>query len=417
MRNSIYVGSLLLVMVFISFIPPFAYSHGGEDLPSLGQSVTVTPDPSDPTPTPDDSSGKLNDVKNKIKELEGKLNELRSTEKTLQSQIDVIDNQIELTQLKINATESEITELTEDIDIAVDKVEHLEETIGKISEALLNRIVATYKAGSLAQSPLFVNAENFSDYFTKMSYLRIIQAQDRKILYETHQAQRDYENQKNIFEDKKEKVLGLQTQLEDYKTQIDSEKNIKEELLRITKNDEEEYQRQLSAARAERAAIEGVVASIRLENGTPVKEGQAIAAVGNSGYPVCSTGAHLHFEVRLNESIVNPSGYLKGGVSWQYNYDPGLYSYYGSINPGGDWNWPLYETIEINQAYGSHNYASRYPGGVHTGIDMESSSSSIIKAPKDGTLYRGTTSCGSAPLNYVAVDHGSGVVSWYWHVQ
>jgi len=405
---------IVFLCILVSAISPFVYSHEGGEfvLPGLGQSIIESP-----SPTPDTTSGKLNDIKDKIKELEGKLNDLRSTEKTLQSQIDVIDNQIELTQLRINSTESEISELTEDIDIAVGKVDHLEDSIGKISEALLNRIVATYKAGSLAQSPLFVNADTFSDYFTKMNYLRIIQAQDRKLLYETHQAQLDYENQKNIFEDKKEKVLSLQTQLEEYKTQIDSEKNTKEELLRITKNDEEEYQRRLSAARAERSAIEGVVASIRLENGTPVKEGQAIAAVGNSGYPSCSNGAHLHFEVRLNESIVDPSGYLKPGVDWKYNYESSLFNYYGSINPRGDWNWPLYETIGINQAYGSHGYASGYSGGVHTGIDMESFSNLVIKSPKDGTLYRGTTSCGNSPLNYVAVDHGGGIVSWYWHVQ
>lgn len=407
---------VLLFLFLINSIPSFVYSHNDDgSLLNLGQSIS--PNPSTVTPTPDNSSSKLNDVRNKIKELENKLNELRSTEKTLQSQIDVIDNQIELTQLRINATESEIQELSDDIDIAVNKVENLEESIGKISKTLLNRIVATYKAGSLAQSPLFVNADNFSDYFTKMSYLQIIQAQDRKLLYETHQAQKDYENQKNIFEDKKERVLALQEQLEDYKAQIDTEKNTKEELLRITKNDEVEYQRLLAAAQAERAAIEGVVSSLRLENGTPVKEGQAIAIVGNSGYPSCSTGAHLHFEVRLNETIVDPSGYLKSGTNWKYNYDSSLYNYYGSLNPRGDWNWPLYETIEINQAYGSHGYASRYPGGIHTGIDMDSSSTSVIKAPKDGTLYRGTTTCGSSPLNYVAVDHGGGVISWYWHVQ
>lgn len=404
------------LVLFTSFISSHVYSHDDDGvLPALGQSITS--DPSLPTPTPDNSSSKLNDIKNKIKELEGKLNELRSTEKTLQSQIDVIDNQIELTQLKINATETEIQELSEDIKIAVNKVDHLEESIERISETLLNRIVATYKAGSLAQSPLFVNADNFSDYFTKMSYLQIIQAQDRKLLYETHQAQKDYQNQKNIFEDKKEKVVALQTQLETYKSQIDSEKNTKEELLRLTKNDEAEYQRLLAAAQAERSAIEGVVSSIRLENGTPVKEGQAIAVVGNSGYPSCSTGAHLHFEVRLNESIVDPSGYLRSGVDWKYNYESNLYNYYGSINPRGDWNWPLYETIEINQAYGSHDYASRYLGGIHTGIDMDSSSTSVIKAPKDGVVYRGTTKCGSSALNYVAVDHGEGVISWYWHVQ
>ncbi len=406
---------IVFLCILVPAVSPFVYSHEGGEfvLPGLGQSITESP-----SPTPDTTSGKLNDIKDKIKELEGKLNDLRSTEKTLQSQIDVVDNQIELTQLRINSTESEISELTEDIDIAVGKVDHLEDSIGKISEALLNRIVATYKAGSLAQSPLFVNADTFADYFTKMNYLRIIQAQDRKLLYETHQAQLDYENQKNIFEDKKAKVVALQVQLEEYKAQIDGEKKSKEDLLAVTKNDEKKYQQLLSAAQAERSAIEGVISSIKLVNGTPVIKGQVIAQVGNSGAPYCSTGAHLHFEVRINGGDINPSNYLKSGVNFAYSYGSDQYGYYGSIGPSGDWDWPLEEVIQINQGYGSHGYAqSFYPDGVHHGIDMDSNSSSLIKAPKEGTLYRGTTSCSGVAMNYVAVDHGGGIVSWYWHVQ
>lgn len=413
MRRNIAV--LLILFIFGSVSASYVYSHEGDNLIGigLGQSVTGTP-----MPTPDNTSQKLNDVKNKIKELEGKLNDLRSTEKTLQSQIDVIDNQIELTQLRINSTETEIQELTGDIEIAVGKVDKLEESIGKISEVLLNRIVATYKAGSLAQSPLFVNANNFSDYFTKMNYLRIIQAKDRELLYEAQQAQLDYENQKNIFEDKKEKVVALQTQLEQYKTQIDSERKSKEDLLSVTKNDEKKYQQLLAAAQSERSAIEGVISSIKLVNGTPVIKGQIIAQVGNSGAPYCSTGPHLHFEVRLNGGDVNPGGYLKPGVNFMYTYTSEQFGYYGSIGPGGDWDWPLEEVIQINQGYGSHGYAqSFYPDGVHHGIDMDSVSSSLIRAPKEGTLYKGTTSCSGVPMNYVAVDHGSGIVSWYWHVQ
>lgn len=374
-----------------------------------------------PTPTPDtaaEESKKLGDIKSKIKELEGKLASLQSEEKTLKSQIDVMDNQIDLTQLRMNATQQELSELSGDIETANDKINNLEGTLEKITKVLIGRIVSTYKTGNITQTQVFVSSNGFNDYFNRMNYLRIMQVRDRQVLYDTQQARNDYENQKNIYEDQKAKVEALKAQLEKYTAQIEQEKKSKEDLLAVTKNDEKKYQSLLATLQAERSAIEGVISSIQLENGTPVIKGQVIAQVGNSGAPYCSTGPHLHFEVRVNGADVNPNPYLKSGVNFQYSYGEDQYGYYGSLSPSGEWDWPLDEVITINQGYGSHGFArSFYGDGTHHGIDMNSNSSTLIKAPSGGMLYKGSTSCSGVPMNYVAVDHGGGVVSWYWHVR
>lgn len=47
--------------------------------------------------------------------------------------------------------------------------------------------------------------------------------------------------------------------------------------------------------------------SVTVKTGDNVKKGQVIGAMGNTGH---STGAHLHFEVRRGNELINPTTYL-----------------------------------------------------------------------------------------------------------
>lgn len=401
-RTSAIFSSLCLIILVVLFSGPQGFAQ------------TATPTP---TPTPD-NSGKLDEVKNKIKELESKISSLQAEEKTLNSQITVMDSQIKLTELRISATEGELSELGADITTAAGKIETLEAALNDTTKLLVNRIISIYQVGDVQPMHVFLGSQNVSDFVSKVNYLKIVQEHDKRMIFDTQQAKNDYQNQKEIFEGKKQKVEELKAQLQGYTEQLNKDKKSKQDLLEVTKNDERKYQGLLASAIVERSAMEGAISSLQLKDGTPVSEGQVIAVVGNSGAPYCSTGPHLHFEVRKNGGIDDPSKYIRSGVNFEYSYGSDSYGYYGSVSPSGSWSWPLDETIVINQGYGSHGYArSFYPNGIHTGFDMESKSSSLIKAPKSGMLYKGTSSCSGAPMNYVAIDHGDGVVSWYFHVK
>lgn len=239
-KNVLY--KFLLLGTLILVFSPAAYAQ------------TPTETSSTVTPTPDKSK-EVEELNKKITELEGKISESRSQQSSLNSQISTMDNQIKLTEYRINATQQEITDLALDIDSATKRMKNLEGSLNAVSKVLINRIVATYQAGGNEQLNLLFAVNDIDDLVSKATYLRVVQAHDKRLMYDAQQARNDYANQKTIFEGKKKKVLGLQTQLEDYTEQLDKDKADKQKLLADTKGNEANYQKMLSQAQAQLAGF------------------------------------------------------------------------------------------------------------------------------------------------------------------
>ena len=74
------------------------------------------------------------------------------------------------------------------------------------------------------------------------------------------------------------------------------------------------------------------------------------------------------------------------------------------------------DSPQITQRFGKTPWSWRYPGGNHTGIDMVDDNIKIT-APDDGVYIRSVQSCYGVGMNYAAIDHGDGVVSYYLHIR
>ena len=194
-------------------------------------------------------------------DLRGEISNLQGQESTLKSQIAIMDNQIKLTEYQIEATQEQITSISLDIDTASKKISSLQESLNNSITVLLNRIVATYEVGTIQPLQILLTSGSASDFFTRLNYLKLAQAHDKKLIYDTQQAKVDYSNQKNIFEDKKKQILVLQAQLQAESDQLDQERQAKQDLLSQTQGSEENYQTILAQTEAQLASFQGFVIS------------------------------------------------------------------------------------------------------------------------------------------------------------
>lgn len=299
--------------------------------------------------------------------LNNQISEKQGQEKTLSSQISVMDNQIKLTEYRIEATQEQITSLTMDIDTATKKVSGLQAALNNLVGVLANRIVATYEVGTIQPFQILLTSDNASDFFKRLNYLKIAQAHDKQLIYDTQQAKVDYANQKNIFEEQKKKVEALKVQLQAYTDQLNNEKGAKKRLLADTQGSEATYQSLLSQAKAQLAGFSSFVNN---QGGASILTNQTVCDDWGCYY---NQRDSQWGNVALNNTqySIASDGCLLTAMAM-------VYTHFGhkSVNP---------LTINSN----SSNFASYYPAYLNRTIVADGATSTRVPSAIDGELKSG----------------------------
>lgn len=353
----------------------------------------------------------LQEKQAEIAKYQENLDNSRKQEKTLSTQLKIIDDQSKITGLKIEETNLKIEKLEREIDDLSTRIIRISATVDNLTEVLLKRIVQTYKYGSVSPVDMFFSSNGFSDLLGRLKYIQVAQTNDKKILYQLQATKIAYNDQRQDKEIRQTEAEKLSKELDKYKSQLIQSKKDKEQLLKITKNDEAKFQELIAKLQADTDSIRRALTGGGVKVG-PVKKGDVIASIGNSG---CSTGAHLHLEIMNNahvednrvvgkENKIDPKPFLDSG-----QFEKPIFSYNGqdcnsSCRPGNI----------------STHFGEIYFLGKHSGLDLVEYAGAPIRAIADGIAYQFQDSSACYLTNTVGrgivIDHQNGYVSLYWHI-
>lgn len=361
-----------------------------------------------------DLDNELRQKQEQIKKIEQQLDSAQREEKTLKSQLQIIDSQTQLTELKIDKTLFEITKLDKQINDLSGRIGRISGTLDTLTELLLNRIVSTYKYSNTSYMDLIFSSHGFGDALERIKYLQVVQAYDKKQLYQLEATRRLYDDQKDDKQTRQTQAERLQKDLEKYQIELGQQKKEKDDLLRVTQNNEKKFQDEIAKLRADAESISRALSNRGTKLG-PVNKGDRIASVGNSG---CSTGPHLHLEVMTparvengvivgRENKVNPKSYIDSG---KFNKPTSNYTGTDCSQSG----------VQCHIGDISTTFGQKYFLGTHTGIDIPGNYGESIYAVENGTAYTTQDSKSCYLTNTVGkgvyIDHGNGIVTLYWHI-
>lgn len=351
----------------------------------------------------------------KEQEYQRIIDNLKNKSASLQNELDYFDNQMNITKLKIQKTEADLNqknillgELTNYITELEKRIEKIDSSIDVQNNEIQSRIKERYKSHSEVNISNLLISGNLNKTLLKIQYLQELEEKDKKMIDYMKNTKSDFGVQKKLIEKKRKEVDEVKVQIENemrnlvaQKSTLEKQLNEKNNLLKLTQNDEAKYQKLLSQIQSEIDA-QNFAVGISGKDGKPIKKGEVIGYLGNTG---CSTGPHLHFSYLINGKPIDPFPYLKSGKL----------------------SWPI-TNYKVTQFFGENYsfYMRRFGVPGHLAMDIIDPSiwiGSPVKAAKDGVLHYASDSKVYCPdINNTigkgaVIDHGNGEKTLYWHLK
>ncbi len=325
----------------------------------------------------------------KIDALEQEASKYDPEISTLQSKIDALQKQIDLYNYEISLIDADIARVDEQISSVEAEIEALNKQIKELDEQVIKleqekadtyvllgeRIRASYMAGAATPLEFILTSDDFEFqvYLERVELLQRIAENDDKLIKELEQNIIDIGVKVAEIEDVKKRLNTKIAELDEAKIEYEEKKQEQVDARKVIEDAEALIQKDLDKVMA-------------IVNKLDAQSAEYQAAIDKREEAI------LDLEDKLTEKN----------------------THYGSGVVDGDMVWPL----PYEDAYISSSFKTRW-GKQHNGIDTcrwAGTHGADVIAVKAGTVEVANWGWGGGYGNYVVINHGNGVLSYYAHL-
>lgn len=354
---------------------------------------------------------KLDELKNKkesqkeyLDTLEAQIEAVESKAINLQTQVSVVDEEISELNKLLKQLGSEITILEEEIAKIEKKITKTKKNIDETSDLLAKQIRAAYMGSNESTLKILSGADSLASFLTRLEMMKRTSENQKQVIddfkakvIELRAEEKELEEDKKTYDDKKselelkkdeklEKKSELLTKQAEYKKTMNSLEGKYEEIedyIESLDKSSKAYQSYIKELESERRAADAEIDRILSEYyATSNKPSTTLA--GNNANPTTTT---------------KPAG---AG---------------GSYTSNASWSWPLGNaSCYISSGYG-YRSASISGNSFHGGMDIAGGgiTGKPVYASRAGKVITAITSNSGYGI-HVLIDHGDGYSSLYAHM-
>jgi murein DD-endopeptidase MepM/ murein hydrolase activator NlpD len=338
-------------------------------------------------------------VNREIAHTEESLEEALNKIDTLQAQINNLDLHIAVSEKNIENIENQIAKKQSDIDTLEYQIAQKKIEVSYQKQLVLEYLRVLFKdqaelntwnsdEADLNTLKLLLSNNSTGEKLRSIRYSEVLESQGREIFNSLESLMEEQEVNQKILEVRKHNLLIYHQTLSDENNELDIRRKAKDNLLVLTKGEEEVYQQLLLESKREQE-------DVLLEVGTLRKN-----------------LVFIQDRVKQLGDSFNPDDYAD---LLSVGDDKLLLSHLIGSSEGEDFSpiWPVNPGRGITAYYREASYA-RIFGMQHNAIDLRASQGTLVKSAADGVVYKAEDN--GYGYSYVMVAHYGGYMTLYGHI-